>query len=94
MNEFTTKEKYESGFTPKTSIRLVNTIVNQFSTKNIESSTLSSGHFGHGGFAKTWKKNPVSNKKPGNMIYPKSRIPRFRVKYLRMCKVIVTKTKT
>ena len=57
----------------------------------MESSTLSSGHFGHGGFAKTWKKNPVSNKKPGNMRYPKSRIPRFLVKYLRICKVIVTK---
>ena len=82
-NEFITNEKCKSGFTPKTSIRLVDTIVNRlfYQKPDIEYSSVRS--FCPWRFDPIIKEEAGFDKKLANIrgwFYPKSRIFRFWVK--------------
>ena len=90
-NEFITKEKYKSSFTPKTSIRLVNTIVNPFfyQKHRIEYSFVRS--FWAWRFCKNLEEESSSKQKTWQYEAPEIKDSKVSVKYRRICKVIVTK---
>ena len=90
-NWFIIKEKRKSGFTPKTSIRLVNTIVNQFFYQKyrIEYSFVRS--FWAWRFCKNLEEESSFKQKTWQYEAPEIKDSKVSVKYRRICKVIVTK---